>query len=347
MAEGEAVSGPIESFLAVDASLEPAPLSPDDATAPPPIEKQTRDFTGERLVASADPCQARAVRLARTCRGLVVHGPPGTGKSQTITNVIGDHLARGQRVLFVCDKRTALDVVMNRLQGMGLDSLCAIVHDPQRDQRDLYKSIREQLEGLADLKTDASADGSLAKIDAELQSLHAELTTYHAALMKRPDKDALSFHELMGRWLESPSNNVEFDTKLLESADHHLVEANTRLLGELFDLARQQVGYSSPIRGQSRPDFAGRNYLSTPIEQSRGQDPEARRRDVSNPPTPKPIPPCRRFPPMGDLLADARRSQQTHSRRLGACMLPCRRRFAQSGRASADKIIAQARLRLG
>jgi hypothetical protein len=38
-----------------------------------------------------------------------VHGPPGTGKSQTITNMIGDHLARGERVLLVCDKRTALD----------------------------------------------------------------------------------------------------------------------------------------------------------------------------------------------------------------------------------------------
>jgi hypothetical protein len=267
MADGEAVAGPIESFLAVDASLDPAPLDTDDAAAPPPVEKQMRDFAGERLVAAADPCQARAVRLARTCRGLVVHGPPGTGKSQTITNVIGDHLARGQRVLFVCDKRTALDVVMNRLQGMGLDSLCAIVHDPQRDQRELYKSIREQLEGLADLKTDASADGALAKIDAELQLLHAELTAYHAALMKRPDKDALSFHELMGQWLETPSHAVEFDTKLLESANHHLVEANSRVLGEIADRAAK-VGYA----GNPWTVAAGlslEEYLTTPIEQWR------------------------------------------------------------------------------
>ena len=69
-----------------------------------------------------------------------IFGPPGTGKSQTITNIIGDHLARGQRVLFVCDKRTALDVVNNRMEHLGLGRLCAIVHDPQRDQRDLCGS---------------------------------------------------------------------------------------------------------------------------------------------------------------------------------------------------------------
>src|SRR5205085_5615355 len=91
-----------------------------------------RAFAEERLIADADPCQARAVRLARQARGLVIHGPPGTGKSQTITNVISDHLARGQRVLFVCDKRTALDVVSDRLNVLGLGNLCAIIHDPQR-----------------------------------------------------------------------------------------------------------------------------------------------------------------------------------------------------------------------
>ena len=266
MVDGEPVTGPIESFISAGVSLEPPPIQDSADTT---IEKHTRDFSQERLVATADPCQARAVRLARTSRGLVVHGPPGTGKSQTIANIIGDHLARGERVLFVCDKRTALDVVMNRLDGMGLSSLCGIVHDPQRDQRELYKSIREQLDNLPELKTDASADGKLSKVDAELQRLHTELTDYHAALMKRPDKDALSFHELMGRWLELPSHAVTFDAKTLELADRRVIDENAQALSDLSDRAAK-VGYvSNPWTAAAGINLE--EYLTTPVDTLREQ----------------------------------------------------------------------------
>src|SRR5581483_11601242 len=134
LSEGEPASGPVESFLRADASLSPAASAP--APARDPLAR-ARVFSEERFVTDADPCQARAVRLARTARGLVVHGPPGTGKSQTIANIVGDHLARGERVLFVCDKQTALDVVHQRITHLGLGQLCAVVHDAERDQREL------------------------------------------------------------------------------------------------------------------------------------------------------------------------------------------------------------------
>jgi hypothetical protein len=203
MVAGEALAGPVKSFIDVSASFFEKPPEAPAADQPHVVEKRTRSFGDERLVTSADPFQSRAVRLARESRGLVVHGPPGTGKSQTITNIIGDHLSRGQRVLLVCDKRTALDVVYNRLEHMGLGSLCALIHDPQRDQRELYKAVREQLDALPETKSDAKAEAKLAKIDAELQKLHAELSGYSDSLM-RPAKGAghgLSLHELMGQWL--------------------------------------------------------------------------------------------------------------------------------------------------
>src|SRR5262249_54872355 len=133
MCERDALGGPVKSFLRADATLDAVGVPPDLGPSPEEREKnhqrRPRVFTDERLVTVADPCQSRAVALARSAGGLVVHGPPGTGKSQTITNIIGDHLARGQRVLFVCDKRTALDVVFNRLEHLGLGRLCALVHD--------------------------------------------------------------------------------------------------------------------------------------------------------------------------------------------------------------------------
>lgn len=185
----EPVDGPVKAFLDADARL-------DDEELP----RGKRGFNDERFVTLADPFQSRAVRMARRCRGLVIHGPPGTGKSQTIANIIGDHLARGQRVLFVCDKRTALDVVANRLDHLGIGDLCAVVHDPQRDQRDLYRSIREQLDALVERKTDPRADAKLARVDEELARLHAELTGFHHALMARSGETP-SFHEMVGQWL--------------------------------------------------------------------------------------------------------------------------------------------------
>jgi hypothetical protein len=203
-------AGPIESFIRAGVSLDQPP--PTELPAPiDPAHRRAKVFANERLIAQADPCQARAVAFARTSKGLVIHGPPGTGKSQTISNIIGDHLARGERVLFVCDKRTALDVVFNRLQALGLGDLCALVHDPQRDQRPLYMAIREQLEGLGDVHTRAQAEGAVGRIDEELSKIHADLTETYRGLMAAPDANGPSLHELLGQWLAiaGPGSGIE------------------------------------------------------------------------------------------------------------------------------------------
>lgn len=244
MLGGETLTGPIQSFLTPSLALDAPRPTPEEAGADESIAKGKRAFADERLVAQCDPCQARAVKLARDSRGLVMHGPPGTGKSQTITNIIGDHLSRGQRVLLVCDKRTALDVVANRLAHMGLSSLCALVHDPQRDQRELYKSIREQIEALAETETDARAEGKLAKLDAELQDLHDELSRYYASLMDAKDGSD-SFHNMVGRWLAlRDATTVPVDDPALQSVALADVDAHEHALRELLERG-QAIGYAT------------------------------------------------------------------------------------------------------
>ena len=63
-----------------------------------------------------DASQEAALRAVKAGQSLVVQGPPGTGKSQLIANLMADAAAAGKRVLLVCQKRAALDVVQERLQ---------------------------------------------------------------------------------------------------------------------------------------------------------------------------------------------------------------------------------------
>ncbi|HEV8603811.1 MAG TPA: AAA domain-containing protein, partial [Tepidisphaeraceae bacterium] len=250
MVEGEPIKGPIESFLKVDVTLDlpPAPHLEKTATT---TKISPRPAKEQRLITRADPCQRRAVSLARNSSGLVVHGPPGTGKSQTITNIIGDHLIRGQRILFVCDKRTALDVVANRLEHMGLGKLCGLVHDPQRDQRDLYRALREQLETLSDAATDPKAEARLNKVDEELQQLHDELLRHWSALMEPAPQHGSdeSFHNLMGRWLAEP-----------QPADLKLNDSNAAALN-LPDLDKHQRDVRELLERAQRAQYPKNQWV--------------------------------------------------------------------------------------
>ena len=103
--------------------------------------------TSERhLVVPADGSQVAAVARAQRGESFVIQGPPGTGKSQTITNMIADFVARGQRVLFVCQKRAALDVVHARLVSRRLDGLCTLIHDSQADKKAFVHGLRDTYE---------------------------------------------------------------------------------------------------------------------------------------------------------------------------------------------------------
>lgn len=94
----------------------------------------------------ADGSQEEILREARHQHGLVVHGPPGTGKSQVIVNLITDALHRKKKVLIICQKRAALDVVYQRMSSLGLNDHVALVHDEKIDRNALYQKISSVLE---------------------------------------------------------------------------------------------------------------------------------------------------------------------------------------------------------
>lgn len=242
---------PVKAFLSANALAEPA-----DAAMPPAKEfdharaaaAAGTDFAAQWLVTQADPCQAEAVVHARHSAALVIHGPPGTGKSQTIANIIGDHLAHGARVLFVCDKRTALDVVKYRLDSMGLGRLCGVIHDPQRDRRDFYLGLREVLDNLAEDAPVPDPARSLARVNERLATLHAELRGCFDSLHGR-DREGRSFHELCGEWL-ALRGRASVDLPEVEGVTIELLRQHRADAEEVVRRAVQARWPESPWRGR-------------------------------------------------------------------------------------------------
>ncbi len=95
-----------------------------------------------------DGTQEAALQRIKQGESLVVQGPPGTGKSQLISNLMADFAARGKRVLLVCQKRVALDVVHQRLAQVGMSPFLALVHDFKNDRAALYGQLTAQIENV-------------------------------------------------------------------------------------------------------------------------------------------------------------------------------------------------------
>src|SRR6202012_3366382 len=90
----------------------------------------------------ADSSQTVAIEEVAQGRHLVIKGPPGTGKSQTITNIIATAAAQGRTVLFVAEKMAALDVLHRRLRDVGLASLALALHSSKATKRTLLEEVK-------------------------------------------------------------------------------------------------------------------------------------------------------------------------------------------------------------
>ncbi len=97
-------------------------------------------------VMDADFFQLRVLAHAGAGNSLTVEGPPGTGKSQTIVNLIAQAVASNKTVLFVSEKRAALDVVHRRLEECGLDQLCLELHSHRAQRKSLVEDLSNALE---------------------------------------------------------------------------------------------------------------------------------------------------------------------------------------------------------
>jgi hypothetical protein len=171
---------------------------PKPMTTAPPLPP----LAERRPVTITDPTQDAAVIRARDGESFVIQGPPGAGKSQTIANLIADQITLGRRILFVCEKRAALDVVLRRLDSVGLADLCACVHDTQGDKKVFVQELKRLFDTWSKHAVDpaysanegpgAQRERALGKIDQAISRLTALDHDMHCEVDGEPTHSLLS-----------------------------------------------------------------------------------------------------------------------------------------------------------
>jgi hypothetical protein len=159
----------------------------------------------EFLVLDADSSQNYAINAVLAGQSLIVKGPPGTGKSQTIANLIASLIARGKKVLFVAEKRAAIDAVTKRLRQQNLGELVLDLHGGVSSRRAFAQMIGQAL--------DASRNAPRLDNDAELQLVERrrdQLNAYVLALHNRRDPWNVSVYDMRAQLLGLEAARTEF-----------------------------------------------------------------------------------------------------------------------------------------
>jgi hypothetical protein len=144
-----------------------------------PLDEQP-GFRDLQHVLEADGSQTQAVAQAFASTALVIQGPPGTGKSQTIANLLAEAIGRGQRVLFVAEKKAALDVVQRRLDAVGLGPAVLELHADKATRTAVLDELRRTLEAGRPVTPDTSTEEG--RLDALQRRLNAYVDALHAPL---------------------------------------------------------------------------------------------------------------------------------------------------------------------
>jgi very-short-patch-repair endonuclease len=129
-------------------------------------------------VLNADSAQLETLLQVRQGGDLVIQGPPGTGKSQTIVNLIADAIRNEKRVLFVSDKKMALEVVEHRLKNVGLGNTVLELHSNRIGSRTLFEQLRKTLDLSSDSDTQFADAKSLGQNEQESHALRETLNRY-------------------------------------------------------------------------------------------------------------------------------------------------------------------------
>jgi very-short-patch-repair endonuclease len=198
-------------------------------------------------VVDADPSQQVAIEAAKSGKSFVLEGPPGTGKSQTITNIIAEKLAEGEKVLFVSQKKAALEVVKNNLDEVGLGRFCLDVHEGNK--KNTLQQIEEEMKNNETVRSDSGQSLEQLKLKKE------RLNKYGNIIGKKFGEIGKTPYEAIGK----VSKREDSPVYGLELTDIFAVEENE--VEDVKNKLRQLKEYKSEIR-----EFDSHTWKNTEID---------------------------------------------------------------------------------
>ena len=197
MKDLELLRGLPPSATALEAILRLSDHKPE-SNGPVSAREIERFFT-----ADSDPSQEAAVMEARQAPGLVVEGPPGTGKSQTIVNMVADAIGMGKSLLVICQKQAALEVVRKRLDKERLGNRFVMITDVNSDRGAIIASVREQIERLHSQPVGGAPawKRDRERLAARIELLETDLDRQQTALHAVDPNTGLTYRTLLGELL--------------------------------------------------------------------------------------------------------------------------------------------------
>jgi very-short-patch-repair endonuclease len=164
-----------------------------------PRELDSRPPDQEFCVVEADSSQQCAIAGIALGQHAVIHGPPGTGKSQTITNLIATLIANGKKVLFVAEKRAALEVVQQRLEKCGLDHLAMDLHGAELRPKTVMERVTRTLNLVRNARP-AEAEAT----HRQFQERRIKLNAHDALMHTLCERAGRTVYEIQGALLRLP-----------------------------------------------------------------------------------------------------------------------------------------------
>lgn len=223
------------------------------------ISKELPDLTppsDEFLVLDADASQNWAINAALNGESIVIEGPPGTGKSQTIANLIASFIARGKRVLFVAEKRAAIEAVTKRLDAVGLQDLVLDLHGGIKNKRELAQLLAQSLRGVGQVPAP-----SVVELHSDLVQRRRSLNSYVETMHEVREPWGITAYELQSQLI-----GAEADWRLpirLDSATVNAMVQDKRR--ELREVLREWVDLGGPRLSNDVTPWAGAS-VETPDE---------------------------------------------------------------------------------